>query len=62
MKKTLILMAAAASVVLTGCTESDLSGDTSLAKESAPSAIEFSAKARNTGITRAGSKPGAPGP
>ncbi len=53
MKKTLILMAAAASVVLTGCTESDLSSDTSLAKESS-SAIEFSAKARNTGITRAG--------
>lgn len=53
MKKTLILMAAAASVVLTGCTENDLSGDTSLAKESAPSAIEFSAKAGNTATTRA---------
>lgn len=54
MKKTLILMAAAASVVLTGCTESDLSSDTSLAKESAPSAIEFSAKTRSAGSTRAG--------
>lgn len=53
MKKTLILMAAAASVVLTGCTESDLSSDTSLAKESAPSAIEFSAKTGNTATTRA---------
>lgn len=52
MKKTLILMAAAASVVLTGCTENDLSGDTSLAKESS-SAIEFSAKTRNAGATRA---------
>lgn len=52
MKKTLILMAAAASVVLTGCTESDISSDTSLAKESAPSAIEFSAKTRNAGATR----------
>lgn len=59
MKKTLILMAAAASVVLTGCTESDLSSDTSLAKESAPSAIEFSAKTRNAGVTRATG--GAPG-
>ena len=54
MKKTLILMAAAASVVLTGCTESDISNDTSLAKESAPSAIEFSAKTRNAGATRTG--------
>lgn len=53
MKKTLILMAAAASVVLTGCTESDISSDTSLAKESS-SAIEFSAKTRNAGVTRAG--------
>lgn len=59
MKKTLILMAAAASVVLTGCTESDISNDTSLAKESAPSAIEFSAKTRNAGATRATG--GAPG-
>lgn len=54
MKKTLILMAAASAFVLTGCTESDLSGDTSLAKESAPSAIEFSANTRNAGTTRAG--------
>lgn len=53
MKKTLILMAAASAFVLTGCTETDLSGDTSLAKESAPSAIEFSAKTRNAGATRA---------
>lgn len=53
MKKTLILMAAASAFVLTGCTESDLSGDTSLAKESAPGAIEFSAKTRNAGETRA---------
>lgn len=53
MKKTLILMAAAASVVLTGCTESDISNDTSLAKESS-SAIEFSAATRNAGTTRAG--------
>lgn len=53
MKKTLILMAAASAFVLTGCTESDLSSDTSLAKESAPSAIEFSAKTRNAGATRA---------
>ena len=54
MKKTLILMAAASAFVLTGCTETDLSGDTSLAKESAPSAIEFSAKTRTSGGTRAG--------
>lgn len=54
MKKTLILMAAASAFVLTSCTENDLSGDTSLAKESAPSAIEFSAKTGNTGMTRAG--------
>jgi len=53
MKKTLILMAAASAFVLTGCTESDLSGDTSLAKESAPSAIQFSAKTRDAGTTRA---------
>lgn len=53
MKKTLILMAAASAFVLTGCTESDLSGDTSLAKESS-SAIEFSAKTRDAGVTRAG--------
>lgn len=53
MKKTLILMAAASAFFLTGCTESDLSGDTSLAKESS-SAIEFSAKTRNAGATRAG--------
>lgn len=53
MKKTLILMAAASAFVLTGCTESDLSGDTSLAKESAPSAIQFSAATRNAGTTRA---------
>ena len=53
MKKTLILMAAAASVVLTGCTESDISNDTSLAKESS-SAIEFSAATRGAGTTRAG--------
>lgn len=52
MKKTLILMAAASAFVLTGCTETDLSGDTSLAKESS-SAIEFSAKTRNAGATRA---------
>ncbi len=49
-------MAAASAFVLTGCTESDLSGDTSLAKESAPSAIEFSAKTRNAGVTRAGTE------
>ena len=54
MKKTLILMAAASAFVLTSCTETDLSGgDTSLAKESAPSAIQFSAKTRNAGATRA---------
>jgi len=53
MKKTLILMAAASAFVLTGCTESDLSGDTSLAKESS-SAIEFSANTRNAVTTRAG--------
>jgi len=53
MKKTLILMAAASAFVLTGCTESDLSGDTSLAK-GASSAIEFSAATRNAGTTRAG--------
>lgn len=53
MKKTLILMAAASAFVLTGCTESDLSGDTSLAKESASGAIEFSAKTGNTATTRA---------
>ncbi len=46
-------MAAAASFMLTGCTETDLSGDTSLAKESS-GAIEFSAKTGNTGMTRAG--------
>ena len=46
-------MAAASAFVLTGCTESDLSGDTSLAKESAPSAIEFSASTGNAGVTRA---------
>ena len=45
-------MAAASAFVLTGCTETDLSGDTSLAKESAPSAIQFSAKTRNAGATR----------
>ncbi len=49
-------MAAASAFVLTGCTETDLSGDTSLAKESAPSAIEFSAKTRNAGVTRAGTE------
>lgn len=53
MKKTLILMAAVSAFVLTGCTETDLSGDTSLAKESAPSAIQFSANTRNAGVTRA---------
>ena len=52
MKKTLILMAAASAFVLTGCTETDLSSDTSLAKESAPSAIQFSAKTRGAGVTR----------
>ena len=52
-------MAAASAFVLTGCTESDLSSDTSLAKESAPSAIEFSAKTRNAGATR--TTGGAPG-
>ncbi len=46
-------MAAASAFVLTGCTENDLSSDTSLAKESAPSAIQFSAKTRNAGVTRA---------
>ena len=45
-------MAAASAFVLTGCTETDLSGDTSLAKESAPSAIQFSAKTRGAGVTR----------
>lgn len=45
-------MAAASAFVLTGCTETDLSSDTSLAKESAPSAIEFSAKTGNTAATR----------
>lgn len=53
MKKNLILMAAASAFVLTSCTENDLSGGTSLAKESS-SAIEFSANARNAGTTRAG--------
>ena len=49
-------MAAASAFVLTGCTETDLSGDTSLAKESTPSAIQFSAKTRNAGVTRTGTK------
>lgn len=53
MKKTLILMAAASAFVLTGCTENDLSGGTSLANGSS-SAIEFSANTRNAGTTRAG--------
>lgn len=53
MKKTLILMAAASAFVLTGCTETDLSGDTSLAKETT-SAIQFSAKTRDAGTTRVG--------
>ena len=51
-------MAAASAFVLTGCTENDLSGGTSLAKESS-SAIEFSAKTRNAGATR--TTGGAPG-
>ena len=45
-------MAAASAFVLTGCTETDLSGDTSLAKESTPSAIQFSASTGNAGVTR----------
>lgn len=45
-------MAAASAFVLTGCTETDLSSDTSLAKESTPSAIEFSASTGNAGVTR----------
>lgn len=53
MGKKLFLFAAAA-VALASCTETDLSGDTSLAKESASDAIQFSAKARSAGSTRAG--------
>lgn len=52
MGKKLFLFAAAA-VALASCTETDLSGDTSLAKESTSDAIQFSAKAGNSGVTRA---------
>ncbi|MBR6087055.1 MAG: hypothetical protein IKP84_04100 [Prevotella sp.] len=53
MGKKLFLFAAAA-VALASCTETDLSGDTSFAKESTSDAIQFSATTRNTGTTRAG--------
>lgn len=53
MGKKLFLFAAAA-VALASCTETDLSGDTSFAKESTSDAIQFSAKAGNSGVTRAG--------
>lgn len=53
MGKKLFLFAAAA-VALASCTETDLSGDTSFAKESTSDAIQFSAKARSVGSTRAG--------
>lgn len=53
MGKKLFLFAAAA-VALASCTETDLSGDTSFAKESTSDAIQFSAKAGNSGATRAG--------
>lgn len=53
MGKKLFLFAAAA-VALASCTETDLSGDTSFAKESTSDAIQFSAKAGNAGTTRAG--------
>jgi len=52
MGKKLFLFAAAA-VALASCTETDLSGDTSLAKESTSDAIQFSASTRNAGVTRA---------
>lgn len=52
MGKKLFLFAAAA-VALASCTETDLSGDTSFAKESTSDAIQFSAKAGNSGVTRA---------
>lgn len=51
MGKKLFLFAAAA-VALASCTETDLSGDTSFAKESTSDAIQFSAKAGNSGVTR----------
>lgn len=54
MKKTLILLAAAASFMLTGCTDSDLTGGTSFTEGSSSGAIQFSAKTGNTGMTRAG--------
>lgn len=53
MGKKLFLFAAAA-VALASCTETDLSGDTSFAKESTSDAIQFSAKTGNAGTTRAG--------
>ncbi len=53
MGKKLFLFAAAA-VALASCTETDLSGDTSFAKESTSDAIQFSAKARGAGATRSG--------
>ena len=54
MKKTLFLFAAAASFMLTGCTDNDLTGGTSLTEGSSSGAIQFSAKTGNTGMTRAG--------
>lgn len=53
MGKKLFLFAAAA-VALASCTETDLSGDTSFAKESTSDAIQFSAKTGNAGTTRTG--------
>lgn len=53
MGKKLFLFAAAAAV-LVSCTENDLGGDTSFAKESTSDAIQFSAKTRSAGSTRAG--------
>ena len=53
MKKTLFLFAAAAAFVLTGCTENDLAGDNSSFAKESNTAIEFSAKTRNAGTTRA---------
>ena len=52
MGKKLFLFAAAA-VALASCTETDLSGDSSFAKESTSDAIQFSASTRSAGITRA---------
>ena len=52
-KKILLVAVAAVATVLVSCTDNDLIGDTSLAKGSSD-AIEFSAKTRDVGTTRAG--------